>query len=58
MGYLANQENIERNTILRAIQIGTIVASFTLEDFSIDGLLRVSKLDVEHRLHDFARTLT
>jgi sugar/nucleoside kinase (ribokinase family) len=57
MGYLANQENIERDSILRAIQIGTVMASFTIEDFSVDGLLRASRLDVEQRHKDFARNL-
>lgn len=58
MGYLANQEKIDRNSILQAIQMGTVMASFTIEDFSVDGLLRISKRDVEQRHQEFSRSFS
>ena len=58
MGYIANQESIDRKSILQAIQMGTIMASFTIEDFSVDGLLRISRQDVEQRHHAFSQSFS
>src|SRR5205085_8712738 len=38
MGYLATQGNFSPSTIKRALAFGTVVASYTIEDFSLAGL--------------------
>src|SRR5947208_2040867 len=38
MGYLATQGNFSSATIKRALAFGTVVASFTISDFSLGGL--------------------
>ena len=38
MGYLAEQDNFEPKTLKEAMAYGTLVASFTVEDFSLDRL--------------------
>jgi len=56
LGYLSTQEQLDRTAILRSIEIGTVTASFTIEDFSVDGLLKASRLDIEKRQLDFSRS--
>ena len=40
MGYLAEQGNFEPKTLKEAMAYGTVVASFSVEDFSLDRLRR------------------
>ena len=41
MGYLAEQGNFEPKTLKEAMAYGIVVASFTVEDFSLDRLQRI-----------------
>ena len=49
MGYLSTQRSLSPATIKRALAFGTVVASFTIGDFSLDGLRRTSRADVDER---------
>jgi len=53
MGYLAREGSVTRQTLKKALAYGTVTASFALEDFSLEGLKRVTTADVESRLAEF-----
>lgn len=58
MGYLAEQGNFEPKTLKEAMAYGTLMASFTVEDFSLDRLKRLNRADLEHRLTEYRRMLS
>ncbi len=53
MGHLAAENSVDVDTVRRAIAYGTVTASLTLEDFSLGGLLRASRDDIDKRLAEF-----
>ncbi len=57
MGYLAEQGKFDPQTLKKALAYGTIVASFTVEDFSLDSLRRTSREDLDNRLEEYRRML-
>ena len=57
MGYLAENDSSDRVNIRRALLYATIVASFTIESFSVDRLCAISRSDVERRLENFLKKL-
>ncbi len=50
MGYLAQVGRTDFNSLKTAVAYGTIVASFTIADFSLAGLTSISKKDIDGRL--------
>jgi hypothetical protein len=50
MGYLAGQNKTDFATLKKAIAYGTVVASFTISDFSLKGLIKTTKRDIDRRL--------
>jgi sugar/nucleoside kinase (ribokinase family) len=58
MGYLAEQGNFEPRTLKTALAYGTIVASYTVEDFSLDRLRRVERADIERRMTEYRKMLS
>lgn len=50
MGYLADGEKIDFKSLKKAVAYGTVAASFTIEEFSLEGLLRISRDDIDKRL--------
>ena len=50
MGYLTESGHTDFDTIKTAIAYGTVVASFTLEDFSVNGLASTNRKDIDERL--------
>lgn len=50
MGYLAKQNNINITTLKKAIAYGTVIASFTISDFSLAGLENIKIDDIEIRI--------
>lgn len=54
MGFLAGCDKIDLAAIKRALAYGTIVASFTLEAFSLDRLMEISRTDIDRRLAEYA----
>ncbi len=49
LGYLDRAEEVKADVLRRALAYGTVMASFTVEDFSIDGLSSVSERHIEER---------
>lgn len=49
MGYLATQGNCTLATIKRALAFGTVVASFTISDFSLTGLRAANRQQIDDR---------
>lgn len=58
MGYLAEQGNFEPRTLKEAMAYGTIVASFTVEDFSLDRLKQIERADLEKRIEQYRHMLS
>jgi len=58
MGYLAEQGNFEPKTLKEAMAYGMLVASFAVEDFSLDRLRRIERPDLERRMEDYRRMLS
>ncbi len=57
MGYLAQTGRTDFESLKQAIAYGTVVASFAIADFSLDGLTSISKDDIDGRF-EILRKLT
>lgn len=61
LGYLANHvasaKEIDAATLKNAIAAGTVMASFTIEDFSLNRISKVGKAEVEQRLSEYRKML-
>lgn len=58
MGYLAEQDNFEPTTLKRALAYGVLVASFTVEDFSLERLRRIQRSDIDLRMEQYLKMLS
>ena len=54
MGYLAQQDATDPASLRRAMVRGAAMASFTVEDFSLERLKRLERREIEQRLLAFA----
>ncbi len=54
MGYLAYAGDLEPRTIRTAMIVGSVMASFSVEQFSVDGLRGRSRDDIQARFDRFA----
>jgi len=57
LGYLASRKEVTDKEIRRAIVFGSVLASFTVEKFSLDRLREITIADIQERYQDF-RALT
>jgi sugar/nucleoside kinase (ribokinase family) len=57
IGYLASRRELNDREFRRAIIFGSVLASFTVEKFSLDRLREITLADVQERYQDF-RALT
>lgn len=57
IGYLSKVRSIDDPAIRKGIIYGSILASFTVEDFSVNRLLRLTKPQIRER-YDHFRTIT
>jgi len=57
MGYLANTGDLSEEGIRQAIVFGSVMASFNVEDFSLERMKRLSYHEIESRYKNF-KTLT
>lgn len=55
MGYLASTGNLSEESIRQAIIYGSVMASFNVEDFSLDRLRTLQYSEIEERFRDFKR---
>ena len=58
MGYLAEKGNFEPKTLKEAMAYGSIVASFNVEDFSLEKMKNISRVDVDKRLAQYRTMLS
>jgi sugar/nucleoside kinase (ribokinase family) len=57
MGYLAEQGQFDAASLKRAMAYGILVASFTVEAFSLDRLRRINRDEIEFRMGQYTRML-
>lgn len=55
MGYLAKTKDVSFENLKKAVAYGSVVASFTVEDFSLERLRRLDEQQIEERLGLFRR---
>ncbi len=58
MGYLATQGSFSPATIKRALAFGTVVASFTIGDFSLEGLKRIGREEIDERWNLYKQAMS
>ncbi|MBC7353146.1 MAG: sugar kinase [Thermogutta sp.] len=58
MGYLAERTEFSPEDLKTAMAYGIVVASFTVEDFSVDRLLKIRRQDIDARLDAYRKMLT
>lgn len=58
MGYLASQGTFSLPSLRRAIAFGTVTATFTIADFSLDGLKAASRDAIDARYLAFKQAMT
>lgn len=57
LGYLASKDVYDAKTMKQAIAAGTIMASFTIEDFSLGRISTVGQAEIAQRLKDYQSML-
>lgn len=55
LGYLANTRDLSDGGLRRAIIFGSVMASFAVEDFSLNRLRRLTYAEIEARYKEFKR---
>jgi sugar/nucleoside kinase (ribokinase family) len=53
VGYLAQAGDLNPETVRKAIVMGTVMASFNVEDFSLNRLLSLTRKDIDDRFNAF-----
>lgn len=53
MGYLANVDKTDFGALVHALIYGTIVASFAVESFSLNGIMNMSRSQIDNRRGEF-----
>lgn len=55
MGYLASCRDICTASLQRAVVFGSVMASFTVEDFSVNRLIELTEKDIKIRFQEFKK---
>jgi sugar/nucleoside kinase (ribokinase family) len=58
MGYLAQRGLTDRASVRKAVVFGAVMASFAVEDFSLDRLKRLEAGEIEQRYAGFQSMMT
>lgn len=58
MGYLAAKEDLSFASLKKAMVYGTLVASFNIEDFSLERFKRLTREEIDGRYDEFIRFFT
>lgn len=58
MGYLSSQNTYSPATIKRAMAFGTVVASYTIADFSLGGLKSTTRDAIDERWHEYKQAMS
>ncbi|MBN1795808.1 MAG: bifunctional hydroxymethylpyrimidine kinase/phosphomethylpyrimidine kinase [Sedimentisphaerales bacterium] len=57
MGYLVKENKTDTATLKKAVAYGTVVASFTIADFSLQGLTKTNRGDIDNRLAELRKVV-
>jgi len=55
MGYLANVNNFTESTLRQAIIFGSVMASFNVEEFSLNRMRNLKHAEIKDRFHEIKR---
>ena len=55
MGHLAQSGSLDDATFRRSIVYGSVMASFNVEEFSLTGLSKLTKTEIEGRFEQFQK---
>ncbi|MEX0613310.1 MAG: PfkB family carbohydrate kinase [Pirellulales bacterium] len=58
MGYLAQHDNFEPETLKTAMAYGILVASFNVEGFGLERMQQISRDDIEDRMTEYRKMLS
>lgn len=58
MGYLAERDNFDPETLKTAMAYGILVASYNVEGFGLERMLKINRADVEDRMIEFRKMLS
>ena len=58
MGYLAEKNDFDPKTLKEAMAYGILVASYNVEDFSLDRLKQIDRRDLDLRMEKFRKMLS
>jgi sugar/nucleoside kinase (ribokinase family) len=58
MGYLSTQGIVTPSTVKRALAYGTVVASYTIADFSLGGLQKTNREQIDERWNQFKQAMS
>jgi sugar/nucleoside kinase (ribokinase family) len=58
MGYLTQQDKYDPKTLKEAMAYGILVASFNVEDFSLERMQQIERSDLDLRLEQYRKMLT
>jgi sugar/nucleoside kinase (ribokinase family) len=58
MGYLAHKDEFSPETLKQALAYGILVASFNVEDFSLERMKTIERVDLDQRLEGYKRMLS
>ena len=58
IGYLSRVSVLNRDSFKKAVIYGTIMASFAVEDFSVNKLISIKNRDISKRLREFKKLTT
>jgi sugar/nucleoside kinase (ribokinase family) len=58
MGYLASKKEASPQTLKEALAYGTVVASYNVEDFSLEKMKKIGRPELEARMKEYRRMLS
>jgi sugar/nucleoside kinase (ribokinase family) len=58
MGYLTEKNKYDPKTLKESLAYGTLAASFTVENFSLDRLREIQREDIEQRMNEYRKMLS
>jgi sugar/nucleoside kinase (ribokinase family) len=58
MGMLASKRMPGDRTVREALLTASVVASFAVEDFSVNGMHKVTRTDIDNRLHKLKKMMS
>jgi sugar/nucleoside kinase (ribokinase family) len=58
MGHLASKDRFDPKTLKEALAYGVVVASFNVEDFSLERMKQIGRPEIDARLAEYRRMLS